>query len=732
MEARGRASAANSLEVCDEFERNRFGRARLYRGLRGVDVACGAFAGRGTVAWELAFDRQRAATDDGLPSDDDFDLDSPGSPGSPSSPSNPSRPSSKGGNTSWAGVRKIVSKKRQSVAHVGDLKGVIDPSRAAELLRSVGFFRSVGYWKWDSIYSLRKCATFIQFTEGTVLFRHGDNPKDCYMIAKGCVAMYTMSDDALAAQKSPRLMHGKTNKGVMRFQTTEKGSTYSEESDFGELEQVLQVGALIGERSLQEKSRRNKTMVCEEDCELMVIQAKHYDEFIFEPAQRLAFFDQHLPAASDWSHAVALGKIDVHPSTQFVEEIHEHGHHFLYEGVVSEPAIVLIISGEVEVRRQWHSRSTPAYHFNEMPLRNSKSAPQILQVQNQTLQQRLQLQQRHRKPKNPLGSEVRDLMSKGSFADYIACDTLKKGETFCSISALPMPGVEPFSFVVVSKTCKIIIASERGLRKFPTKELEGMRKILGKATQRRLRDMEAHHPHIFGRAATPSDVSAGDNTAEDAAIEFVWDGLCKTLGEWDAAGHPPGAPGIGVSQVLPQQYLEEPNTPASPMRPLTPASPTLVIGSWASPLAAVGSGETGADASGFASSPPTPGIPSGCPSPGFAGQTPLFANLNTQSQNRVVGGIAAWRVRARRNSEVLIGLEAASVGIPATSSPSKTGASSPAAPSVPVAAVAGKAGLLPALPQQRSGAAGGRARLGPTIPAKNAPADNPDAAGADD
>eukprot|EP00435_Cladocopium_sp_Y103_P034984 s915_g9.t1 len=71
---------------------------------------------------------------------------------------------------------------------------------ATGILREVAFFKEFDDVLSGTIFHLAKLAVLQDAEEGEVLFRQGDDPKDCYVVTRGSVGVYIRKEE----QESPR------------------------------------------------------------------------------------------------------------------------------------------------------------------------------------------------------------------------------------------------------------------------------------------------------------------------------------------------------------------------------------------------------------------------------------------------------------------------------------------------------------------------------------------------
>merc|ERR1719446_1350830 len=174
---------------------------------------------------------------------------------------------------------------------------------------------------------LPEIVTTMSKRTGTVLFRQGDPPGNCYVVMNGEAAIFVKSEEELAEDAlSPRasILSG--------IRTVEGFSTYNEESTFGTQIGVLGPGTLIGELALLNDQQRMATIRCVEDTDFLVIRRCDFDNILKEEMvqkgdEKLRFLMGHVPGMRDVP-VPKQGAKQPHASYFFKHETFQRGHRF--------------------------------------------------------------------------------------------------------------------------------------------------------------------------------------------------------------------------------------------------------------------------------------------------------------------------------------------------------------------------------------------------------------------
>lgn len=391
------------------------------------------------------------------------------------------------------------------------LKDFVDVGKALNVLRDVEMFANMEAATPGVIPGLAANASFVSECKGQAIFREGDTGKGCFVVIKGQVGVFirkkdkkqpktprhtngeipTLSEwrrsgreDRDKAERSDNAKHGLTQKIAQGFRTTEGFSTFSEESTFGERVTLLPAGSLFGELALQNDAPRAASIVCTQDCELLVLRKQDYLESIESRLEKVNFFDDNAPGLKKYLQKTGGLPIMSHPSVQFFDVTYEDGHPLFMEGIAIKPMLVLVGEGHVEFRRFLKPGCNPAYTLADRP----QSAP--TEEANEF---------------NPVGKRPAVFMKRSasdvvlrscvtSFPPEVAnetelVETLGPGGFFGSMGTVPLRGMEPFTVVCKAKAgakCKLYIATGSALSKLPAALMQSFKTYLAKATRERL------------------------------------------------------------------------------------------------------------------------------------------------------------------------------------------------------------------------------------------------------
>mmetsp|Transcript_69046 Transcript_69046/g.213530 ORF Transcript_69046/g.213530 Transcript_69046/m.213530 type:complete len:580 (+) Transcript_69046:83-1822(+) len=417
----------------------------------------------------------------------------------------PSRPSTSASTTSQRRKASVsvsssgLGRRRSSLLAQGNLAA----KRAAEVLRGVGFFQKLEEQSPGTLAQLMVGVTFSSEKAGQVIFREGDPPGSCYVIASGEVGCYKHGNlsPLLGGKKRTRQLPTPRERyearmfltltdslskkalarevgGVPRHATTEGFSTFYETSNLGEEVARLGPGRVVGERALQEEDVRAASVMCLQDCEFIVIQSALYKQVMRGAIEKSGFLNSHLPGLRNLPYAGA----EKHPSIMFVLETFHEGHAFLHEGIVAlEPAIYVIKRGIVELRRFRHSSHCPAKALAERPLAQPARGPELAQC-------------RGARAEVPL-----NIPSAADAGEMGVWDALSEGDVFASMAVLPLLSPEPFTAIASTKSgCEVYRAQGVDLLSLSVKLLKPLRRHLMRRLTTRLSRLPGTGEPVLG------------------------------------------------------------------------------------------------------------------------------------------------------------------------------------------------------------------------------------------
>lgn len=377
-------------------------------------------------------------------------------------------------------AKEVVGEHAAFVANYGSMineTGEVFQAHARELVKTFKFFQGLD----PGVQSqLPEVIGTMSKREGAVLFREGDSPGNCYIVLKGEAAIFIRTEED---QPDPDAEDTPRGRGCGGIKTVEGFSSYSDDSNFGTQIGVLGPGTLVGELALVNDQPRSATVRLTADTDFLVIRRTDFDNLLKEDMvrkgdEKLRFLMGHVPGMKQ----TAVPKSGVktpHACYYFNKAAFPRGHHFLREGLVAEPCIIILFKGAAEVRRSEHapqgvgaalpsSLSTPVLHEQlpgGMMLGTYRRAPGVMERCN--FQARLK-----------------------SLARVPDCDetvnrlgVLVPGGIFGS---LPFQDKEPFTVTVTSPMCEVFMCSGSDLTKLPRRLLESIREHLAHSAAYRL------------------------------------------------------------------------------------------------------------------------------------------------------------------------------------------------------------------------------------------------------
>lgn len=326
-----------------------------------------------------------------------------------------SRPSSKQGKTEVSGLTGATLK------------------RATMIMKQARFFKDLDP---AILQFLPKQAHFVEIPKDAVVFRQGDPPKNCYIVVSGCVGFYVGGNT-----KSPRkpCSDGLEDAQVpplspqdARVNTHEKWSTFSFESKLGRLVFRGVEGTVFGELALMDDNEARKaSATCMVKSELLAVPSSAFESVkahIKEvEAQKQEFLGAWVPGMKGLPQP---GPSDPpHPSIYYHQFTCPKDQVFLKQGVIEQPCIYLVVSGQVKVS----CKGEP----------NSEGVPGL-----------------------------------------VTQELLQCGAVFGS---LPHSAVEPFTVMVHSNSCEVYKVTGKDYRYMPPHVIQEVHAMLSADTARRLR-----------------------------------------------------------------------------------------------------------------------------------------------------------------------------------------------------------------------------------------------------
>eukprot|EP00438_Fugacium_kawagutii_P035596 Skav224936 [mRNA] locus=scaffold2105:158043:159245:- [translate_table: standard] len=233
-----------------------------------------------------------------------------------------------------------------------------EQERALALLQRSAFFKSL---EPAVLSELPRLATFIEAPKGAVVFRQGDFPSNCWLVAKGEVGFYVKPSGS--GNQSPRRITTPGCENIMvplpweeksRVKTLDGNSTFSLQSNLGKLVSKCRSGAVFGELALMDESGRKASAKCHTNCEFMTLPAAAFkiakERLLQFRAAKKKFLDKFVPAMRDCPEQGPNAQ--PHPSF-FFNKLRVHPEYFfLKQGERDSRALYVLYKGNVELRRE--------------------------------------------------------------------------------------------------------------------------------------------------------------------------------------------------------------------------------------------------------------------------------------------------------------------------------------------------------------------------------------------
>lgn len=414
--------------------------------------------------------------------------------------------------------REAMGAAHETPLGVKDTHGCIapmNPSRAAAILRNFRFYKEMDVGMQEKLPTIANRAVF---PAGTVLFRQGDPPANCYVLLSGEIAVCVVEDqpDEPSSPENAAKLVGPTRRfsiaggarllrstslsaledrpqdGVLEAtctRTVEGFSFYHENSALGKEVARLKAGTLLGELALMNDDKRSGSTKCMEECECLVIKKGDFDRVLKEEmnrskVERLAFLQEHLPGMREVQ--VTRGK--PHASYFFRHETFPKGHTFLRQGVASEESIYVVWRGSVEFRRREPAScgaTRPHFPGNNGQAVSSRSRPTSAK-----------LPRVGEEPSSPTGLASGSLSPVSDVVRKLV--VLMPGGVFGSLPAIGEP--EPFTVAAASGSAEVLYVSGDTINKLPRRLLETIREYLTRATTWRLEKLRSNRAADVRRA----------------------------------------------------------------------------------------------------------------------------------------------------------------------------------------------------------------------------------------
>jgi len=487
--------------------------------------------------------------------EDDVAASPQGSPRSTSSfrSSEPSSSSSESSETSEAedskelglegapdgGQRRGSSKRRSSNSGMGKFQlKQMSTTRVASILKGFNFFQN---YEAKVIAKLAQLVTQATHPEGTVIFRQGDPPGNCYALVSGQVGVFVNmpsggdADDEEVAPGSPAAreearksrrasfvgsqatMTRRTSATITAEMaailqaskpTVEGFSTYYPDLDLGTKVATLQAGSLVGELALLHDQKRSASLKCLQDTKMIIIHRREFENVLRGEMQRVQqekeiFLLGHLPGLRHLAPA-PKGRVRPHPSYYFQKTTVAKGHEFLKQGQMAEPQLHIVFNGTVERRRceVKLGYADPVAEASRLAIMKAStpSRPRLSALRGLPSRPQSATSLGHSGTKQSF-----DVMSSKSKV-VRRVGTLQVGAVFGSLSVVANLGEEPFTVVATSSVEVYSIGSE--FARLPRKLIDTIQEQLLKSMHLQLKQLHssrfaAEAPGLFQKPRPP-------------------------------------------------------------------------------------------------------------------------------------------------------------------------------------------------------------------------------------
>lgn len=356
-----------------------------------------------------------------------------------------------------------------------------EKQRLASTLRGLNMFKDLDEGILQMVPNI---ISTLACKAGTVLFKQGDPPGNCYLVNSGSVGIFGMTEEMNQQNQNTA---GRSDGVLLDFLPGEKTvdgfSRHHEEVPLGREVARLGAGTLIGELALLNDQPRSASVQCVDDCEFYVMARADFDNVIKEDMlkqgdEKLRFLMEHMPGMKEVPVPKPGGK--VHASYLFKKAKYMRGHAFLVQEQEAESGIWTVFRGSVEFRRaetlrQEGNESLPTLSTTRFwPLSPTKRRGMT----------KASSMPRLPRPK-PAGTgnlalEANDANPTGVMSRR---GVLVAGGVFGS---LPLQMPEPFTVTVTSATCEVFFLPAADFPKVPRKLLDTVQEYIAAATTWRL------------------------------------------------------------------------------------------------------------------------------------------------------------------------------------------------------------------------------------------------------
>lgn len=392
-----------------------------------------------------------------------------------------------------------------------------EKDRLAGILRSLTLFKDLDE---SVLQEVPNVISMLSSKAGTVLFKQGDPPGNCYVVSSGSIGIFGMTEET--SQQNQNVWGSRTDGMLLDFLPGEKTvdgfSRHHEDSSLGREVAKQGAGAVIGELALLNDQPRSASVQCQTDCEFYVIGRADFDKVIKDDMlkqgdEKFRFLMEHMPGMKDMPVPKPGGK--VHASYLFKKAKYARGHAFLVQGQEAESGLWVVFRGSVEFRR--------AETLGQEGTESLPTLPTTTRLQPLSPTKRRGMTKASSMPRLPrpnlfgtgnLALEANDANPTGVMSRR---GVLVAGGVFGS---LPLPMPEPFTVTVTSTMCEVLFLPAADFSRVPRRLLDTVQEYIAAATTWRLschQRITDHRKTKIGRRS--KDIESGYVSAQSEMID---------------------------------------------------------------------------------------------------------------------------------------------------------------------------------------------------------------------
>jgi len=357
-----------------------------------------------------------------------------------------------------------------------------EKDKLAGILRGLTLFKDLDE---SVLQEVPNIISVLSCTAGTVLFKQGDPPGNCYVARSGSVGIFGMTEEISQQNQN---VSSRADSMLLDFLPGEKTvdgfSRHHEDSSLGREVAKLGAGAVIGELALLNDQPRSASVQCQTDCEFYVMGRADFDKVIKDDMlrhgdEKFRFLMEHMPGMQDVPVPKPGSK--VHASYMFKKAKYARGHAFLVQGQEVESGLWAVFRGSVEFRRAETLGQEGTESLPTLPITTRLRPLSPTKRRGMT---KASSMPRLPRPK-PFGTsnlalEANDANPTGVMSRR---GVLVAGGVFGS---LPLPMPEPFTVTVTSAMCEVFFLPAADFSRVPRRLLDNVQEYIAAATTWRL------------------------------------------------------------------------------------------------------------------------------------------------------------------------------------------------------------------------------------------------------